>query len=87
MHVASFGSHSQVINSPLADRESLGTYINCIYYIKTDRQSMFNNLSSSFSEVCWSLLLNETKRHAPTQHSEDFGLFRRTRHVKAVLLA
>lgn len=82
MHVASFGSHSQVINSPLADRESLGTYTSCIYYIRTDRPSLFNDPSSSFSEVCWSLLLNETKHHAPTQHSEDFGLFRRTGLVK-----
>lgn len=43
MHVASFGSHSQVINSPLADRESLGIYTNCIYYIRTDRPSLFND--------------------------------------------
>jgi len=30
--IAVFGSHPQVLNSPLADRKVLGRYISCIYY-------------------------------------------------------
>lgn len=89
LHVASFGAFKGVLNSPLADRESLGTFICCIYYVRTDRPGLFKHPSSSFSEVCWSLMLNENKacteccfHRALTQHSEDFGLFLRARHVK-----
>lgn len=80
MQIASFVSHSQVLNSPLADRESLGTKFRCIYYIWTGVPGLFNDPSNSFCELCWSHTLNENKacrgcyfHHALIQHSEYTG--------------
>lgn len=89
IQVASFGSNPRVLNCALAGRESLGTYISCLYCIRRDRPGLFNDPSNSFSEACWSAMHNENKtcmelwfHHALTQHSEDFGLFLQAGHVK-----
>lgn len=62
MLVASFGSNPQALNYALAGRQSLKTYINCIYYIKRDIPGLFNSLSNSFSEVFGSAMLMRTRR-------------------------
>lgn len=59
MLIASFGSHSQVLNSPLADSESFSTNFSCIYYIWAGISGLLNDLSDPFSEVFWSSVLNE----------------------------
>lgn len=61
MHFASFGTNPQALNYTLAGRQSLEIYIHCIYYIRRDIPGLFNDPSNSFSEVCWSAMLNESK--------------------------
>lgn len=59
MLTASFGSRSQVLNSPSSDSESFSTNFSCIYYVWTGILGLLNDLSDPFSEVYWSSVLNE----------------------------
>lgn len=58
----------------------------------TESPGLINDPSSSFSDVCWSLMLNKNRtcmecyfHRALTQHSKDFVLFPRAGNSKRQL--
>lgn len=85
MQIASFVSHSQVLNSPLADRESLGTKFRCIYYIWTGVPGLFNDPSNSFCELCWSHTLMQGMQRVLLPPC-SYSTFRIYWYVKSVVL-